>query len=136
MRQIDQVAAYLKEAAKFKSEPVPKNAKAQFLGDVVRYEAVFVTGDFDGNGDYGNGILGVGIYLAYDAGAYKYDGLISIINTDDGVWQAQAIGGVRIDGDMAKKLVELFDSYQGRLPSEEILNQDLAAFGLWGQYTG
>lgn len=136
MRPIDEVAAYLKEAAKFKAEPVPENCKAKFLGDVVRYEAVFVTGDFDGNGDYGDGILGIGIHLAYDAGDYKYDGLISIINTDDGVWQAQAVGGVRIDGDMAKKLVELFDGYEGRLPSEKLLNQDLSPFGLWGQYTG
>lgn len=83
------------------------------------YSAIFFTGSFEGNFDYGAGILEIIIY----------PNVISICNIDDGVWQAS--------GDInAEKVIKIFEEFDGILPTEETLNSKLATIGLWGEFTG
>lgn len=98
------------------------------------YEAVFATGDFDGNGDYDKGFLQVTILFDYSYGdAEQVVGYIT--NIDDGVWQmfrdkcfnqTEAL-------DLCKKFKDEFGT---KLPTESVLNEFLQKFGVYGVYTG
>lgn len=107
----------------------------ELLDDVATFKgnhtktAIFRTGGFDGLYDYDAGILEIGIVQASPVGL----GLIYIATVDDGVWQAY---GPPITEELQQQLVDLFNSYEGTLPSEEQLNLDLRPFGLYGVNTG
>jgi hypothetical protein len=109
-----------------------ENATFEKVGEFA-YKAFFLKGSFDGNFDYGRGILQVSIYLTI-VGKNRYSGLVAITNIDDGVWQAV---GVDVTNDLAKSLIiEVFEPMGGILPTEKELNEKLMQFGLWGEFTG
>lgn len=114
----DQLKQLYKEAAFF--EPVIDSKS----GNVVWYEAIFRTGQFDGIYDYDAGILMVVIYPHG----------VSISTVDDGVWFAESQdGNTNI---FFQQLLDLFDSFNGVLPTEWELNNMLTPIGLYGCFTG
>lgn len=122
MKSIYEFNRQLKElyndAATFRPVTDQKN------GELHRYEAIFKTGQFDGVYDYCAGILKVSIYQSG----------VSITTIDDGVWRAFAAqGNTEIYFD---KLLEVFNSLNGVLPTESELNNLLEPIGLYGCFTG
>lgn len=96
----------------------------QRTGELYRYDAIFKTGQFEGVYDYRAGILRISIYRSG----------VSISTIDDGVWQAFASqGNTEIYFD---KLLEVFNSLNGVLPTESELNNLLEPIGLYGICTG
>lgn len=96
------------------------------------YEAIFVTGGFNGLYDYGAGILGIRIHIKHPQS--HYPGCISIYTVDDGVWQAHC--NTELNEAKAQEIIQIFNTYEGRLPSEEQLNSDLQKVGCYGTFTG
>lgn len=107
MKTIYQIDDILKEAQKFTCE----NGV---------YSAVYLTGDFDGNIDYGAGIMQIDIFPH----------VLSISNIDDGVWQAER------KEEEVQKIIKIFETFDGKLPTEKELNSKLMLIGLWGEFTG
>lgn len=98
------------------------------------YEAIFATGDFDGNGDYDRGFLLVTILFDYTYGDNEQV-VGHITNIDDGVWQM--FRDTTLSQDEALNLCKAIKKYFGtRLPNETILNGVLSEFGIYGIYTG
>lgn len=96
----------------------------QRTGELYRYDAIFKTGQFEGVYDYRAGILRISIYRSG----------VSISTIDDGVWQAFASqGNTEIYFD---KLLQVFNSFNGVLPTESELNNLLEPIGLYGCFTG
>ena len=93
-------------------------------GELYCYNAIFKTGQFEGVYDYGAGILKISIYRSG----------VSISTIDDGVWRAFAAqGNTEIYFD---KLLKVFKSLNGILPTESELNNLLEPIGLYGCFTG
>lgn len=97
------------------------------------YSAIFRTGKFNLY-DYNAGILKVSIYLKHPQSSYN--GLLSISTIDDGVWQADLNKEDILDEQKAQSIIDIFESYEGVLPTEEEINFDLTKIGMFGIYTG
>jgi hypothetical protein len=96
----------------------------QRTGELHRYDAIFKTGQFDGVYDYDAGILQISIYRSG----------VSISTIDGGVWRAfTSQGNTEIYFD---KLLQVFNSLNGVLPTESELNKLLEPIGLYGCFTG
>jgi hypothetical protein len=103
-------------------------AESKFIKIGNTYTTIFKTGKFDFH-DYGTGLLQVTIFLK----SANYSGLVAISTIDDGVWQSW---GEPIDEEKALAIIKVFDKYNGLLPNEDQINNDLKQFGIWGQNTG
>lgn len=103
-------------------------AESKFIKIGNTYNAIFKTGKLE-LFDYGAGLLQVTIYLKNG----NYSGLIAISTIDDGVWQSW---GEPITDEKAQKIIKVFDTYNGLLPNEDQINNDLKQFEIWGQNTG
>jgi hypothetical protein len=113
--------------------PVDYKGKKQFI---------VATGDFDGNFDYGWGLMVVYIGVYTDRVNKEKDihcVSMPILNVDDGIWRAVSKNfDNREDAQSLADAVakEFINTFGYRLPSENELNEFLRPFGMYGGYEG
>lgn len=104
------------------------------------HEIIVATGDFRGNFDYGRGLLVVRFSVYTDWKQKDIHSVnIPILNIDDGIWRA--VSKDFDNKEEAQKLCdEVFESFKNefgsKLPSEDMLNEFLRQFGMYGHYEG
>lgn len=111
----------------------------QYSSGYRRLQTVRATGKFDGNFDYGRGIVQLNISVLPGDKENKVDFHFSITNIDDGNWDIfKTFDGVEEANDFTDKFIAFWGTdidaeYGFSLPSEDELNLILCKIGLWGE---
>ena len=110
-----------------------EHEKFHFTND-YNLSAVWKTGKFEMY-DYDAGILQISFKVKHPES--PYEGFISIITIDDGVWHAEHLDPSFFTKEKCIEISEnLHKTYNGVLPTEEELNKFLLQYGIYGTFTG
>ena len=114
----------------------------QYNSGYRRLNTIRATGKFDGNFDYGRGIVQLNVSVLPSGQENKVDFHFSITNIDDGNWDIfKTFDSVEEANDFTDKFIAFWsenidETYGFSLPAENDLNLILCKIGLWGELTG
>lgn len=112
---------------------IRKELGLKFLNHInIIAEGVYSTDEFDGNYDYGVGLL---LVKFRHSDTLNPTLVMTITTIDDGVWQAYS--NKQFDKNDVTNIANMFSKeFETKLPSEKELNLFFKPYGVFGTYTG